>query len=285
MPAQVSNMEDVHSLLTEMGKRVVHVKDATSERMERLTADTDNDLSVVTVLEITRPFKCVDDESDVIFVWAGGILNLQWNVFTHEEFRGKFESHPTEEKQCPVCSEYVDQIRLSFCYQCKSKTCWVCVMKMALTPETIQSILLQPNEPIEEYRCHECRCPECREALEADIEGVYVRVMDHLDEFTEEQQQALLLIKLNDPQFDELLDKWKSQLQTDSITFDDLIPIHLHRGCTVRLYGLKNKKWNRKKAIIIGPKEIKNGVIRWPIQLKGKCRTKALIKQRNLKKM
>ena len=105
--------------------------------------------------------------------------------------------------------------------------------------------------------------------------------MSQLSDYTESQQAALLHIQRDDPEFEA---KWENHKQSDQY-FRRASLKQLRPGRTVKLFGLKRKSWNGKKAKIIGRKVLKSEMIKWPVQLMDGSRSKALIKQCNLQKV
>ena len=271
----VTNMEDVRSIVEEMGKRLVHITDINNQR------DTlNNDPNVVSVLEIGKKFKyqtVIDDVCDA-FIGCNNVgFPMNWNEYSRTSLRKRLSSGD-DSLECLVCFEEIEKLDTWHCRRCNATMCPVCFVKIVLTAR-------------EDFAIRPFRCPECRSKLIDNVLQFYVKVMDRLSEFEPSHQNALLCIKRHSPTFDVLLSEWKRQrISQDSIIVQRKakapgeISRQLKPGCAVKLHGLKKKNWNGRTAVIIGKKEMKNGVVRWPIQLKRKCRSKALLKECNMKK-
>ena len=107
------------------------------------------------------------------------------------------------------------------------------------------------------------------------------RVLDRLNDFTDNQKAALLFVKRNDPQSAVLIMNQQIRMQLHQ----QMAIRKLKPGKIVKLVGLKKKDWNGKKAKIIGKKVLKSDMIKWPVQLMDGSKDKALIKQCNLQKL
>lgn len=163
----------------------------------------------------------------------------------------------------------------SHCPRCNAAACVDCALKSMLTPEVTRRILHGDFSAM-------TKCAECRKELLMDIRETYHTVFHHLKEFTKPQQQVLVFLKEMDDnyQYKHLGIKYMIRMRID------IMSRCFKKGCCVTLYGLQTKKeWNGQRAIIIGDKSIKNGPIRWPIQLLNQTKIKASIKQCNLRKI
>ena len=279
----VTSMEDVRSIVKAVGKRLIHIKDTGDfkNKLDMLCMDA----TVVYVLETGERLQLEPDIDnsgcDAWIFFNGNSFSIHWNRCSQASLRKLLSSDAYDDgEECLVCFEEIGKIDSVSCMQCNATMCFVCCIKMSLT----EAINCDPEGYL-------IRCPECRSKLNGNVLQFYVRVMDRLKEFTPLQQDVLLSIKRNDPKFDLRLSDWKNKVVAQNWVIEQRKARarwqkskELKQGCTVKLYGLKKKDWNGKKAVIIGKKEVKNGVVRWPIQLKGKCKSKALLKECNMKK-
>ena len=294
-------MEDVRSIVEEMGLNLVHVGDP--KNFHDMIGLKGKDASVVYVLENGDRLKANPDSNpdsgrhgycDALLSHKGKLFKIRWNDFSRAVLRKQLCSDDND-RECLVCFEEFKVWEASRCPQCNATICAVCVMKLTLTEQIIQRIRVYEFEELEtaddDVMRAGYRCPSCRNELMIYIEKIYVRVMDRLGEFPQTQRNALLFLKDNDPKFAVRLSGWKRENKR----CEEMIEAgkakarlekskRLEQGCNVKLHGLKKKEWNGKKAVIIGKKQIKNGVTRWPIQLKGKRKSKALLKECNMKK-
>merc|ERR1711971_661061 len=105
--------------------------------------------------------------------------------------------------------------------------------------------------------------------------------MDRVQEFSDEQRKVLLWIKQHDPMYDLRYAMAKKGVKQ----IEQIAAKAFKQGTRIKLFGMKDKKWNGEKAVISGERIIKDGVFRWPVQLlngkKGKLKSKEvpIIKQ------
>ena len=259
--------EDVKSVATAMGVRF--------QLSHTMVSDPDPDVLFLYVSEL--PFHLNQAEYrggpyNAILYYAGATTPLIWHQYTKASVSKMLDGG----RECVVCLDE-GAIRISHCPRCHCSMCSICVIKMVLSPEYISQFMNGTADSRVTTPCPQCRAPLEKEAMQN-----YCTVLDRLDEFTEDQQNVLSWFKSSDPDYEVSTARWKN-------TADRLKYIQsrsFRKGCRVKLRHLKaQKQWNGKKAVIIGTKTIKNGVIRWPIRLSGNGRSKALMKPCNMFKI
>ena len=271
----VTNMEDIRLIVKEVGKRLVHFTDI----KDMLDVDIE-DPHIVSVchngeqLQLKPGIDAYDKGwvgCDAFIISKNNSFSLNWNKRSQASLRKSLSSND-DLQECLVCFEESRRVDTVSCMRCHATMCSVCYIKISMAEKV--------------SRCPECRCKES-----GIISTIYVRVMDRLSEFTPLQQYALKWIKDNDPEFEVRLAEWEKRLVAKDLSIVQRKlkarwekSRQLKPGCTVKLCGLKKKDWNGRTAVIIGKKEINNGIVRWPIQLKRKCKSKALLKECNMKK-
>ena len=207
-----------------------------------------------------------DCMEDAMLYWKNRNNSLKWDDHTKPSIRKIFEDDGSD-SDCCVCYEDLPIREALNCTKCNCKICSECLMKLCMgTPESILRIL--SGNFLSGHTC-----PECRNESAYDFRTMYHRVLDRLEKFTDEQQRAIKFADHHSPLRNTLINAWilKHPL------------VYFKPGVTVKLGHLrKQRKWNGRKAKIIGPAVIKDDILRWPIRLVGKKGTKALLKQCNM---
>lgn len=256
--------DDVESLAKELGFKFGLLN--STRLLQNFDADT-CDPDTVFLMDIGRPVPDGDrGYYDAKICWKGRQQLITWNESTRASLRKLLENDGSS-NTCAVCLEALGIRESLNCAGCNSMMCTTCVFKMSLTDAAVVGV-----------NHHQwlvgCRCPECRRDMSFDIRTMYFRVFDRLNLFSDSQRAALQLAKEYDPNCAEQMKTWKEKH-----------PLRQYgQGIVVKVYGLKTqKKWNGKKATIIGEGVVKSGVFRWPIELQIKGKPRALLKQTNLK--
>lgn len=269
----INSVKDIREVLSDLGKRLVHVKNANLCYWKQMVNPDPNFVTVIVFSDLPGFKQTLDEftrKHDAVIFWKQKSIPIKWKLYTRAALRKLFGDGDTE---CGICYENCAGDVIS-CGQCLGRMCTMCTFKIALTEEAVTRILSGDHSAIT------YQCAECRRTSWGDIKRIYVRVMDRLEEFTPEQQQALLSVKRTDRKFKVRLEEWQRQIKFKNNP--NAIWEQTSTGDGVVLHGLKKAEWNGKHALIIGEKRIKNGVIRWPVQLTDGCKSKALLKQSNL---
>ena len=207
-------------------------------------------------------------EMDAKIYWQKRAMNLDWKTCTKARIT-KYLEEDGSDSECVVCFEDLPFRESLSCSQCNSKLCPVCTFKMGLTDDNVARVM-NGNWIIGH------QCPECRTKCTYDPREWWCQVMDRMDEFTGIQRKALSFAKENDANAREHMEQWAEGHPLK----------HFKEGVRVKLHGLKGRrKWNGRKARIIGKGVVKNGVYRVPVELIGKSNERALLKQTNMRTM
>ena len=274
---------DIEEVATRMGFKFEHIKIFNGS-----INHSNDDPDTVYLMDTGKQLKFGDSTDSTkqsgpydAMLWTGktAVTGLWYDHMTKATIRRLLQSTAVE---CIVCMEEVEERDYIFCARCHGEICTVCLAKIVLTEGAMARILTGCADG--ENNCPCCRyelkyeCVKCRYTLIDECRLWSFKLMDRLDLFTEQQQRVLLFLKQSDPEFEEKLEHW-NEWGTKISSW------HFQPGSIVRLHGLKRKEWNGKKAVIIGKAQLKNNVFRWPIQLMVGNKDKALLRQRNLKKV
>eukprot|EP01084_Bolivina_argentea_P148395 259446_1 len=256
----VQNIEHLKFVVSKIGLTFKAVDDRNSATKD----------DIVYFLHVNDNFECLYGSNaptaDGLLMYKGQQLPVIFGHLPSIPTVTKHLTYDPTKKTCEICFEPTSYGCSGTCLMCHSRTCLVCMMKTTLTQRNIA--LLYSAKNILKYKC-----PVCRSGGGIDIFVVYYKVWDHLNEFTQQQKDALKFVKWNlSDQHNDLIKDWKDYRS-------------LNKGSGVLLHGLKNDKWNGKQAIIIGDVIIKNNVRRWPIQLKEQPSETASIKEANILKV
>merc|ERR1712113_920239 len=99
------------------------------------------------------------------------------------------------------------------------------------------------------------KCTVCRTSGHTNINHVYYRVWDHMEDFNDLQKTTLQFVKDNDNDFAATRKRHKRKERLH----EEMARKQLHCGRMVILDGLKKTEWNGMKAKVIGKREVRNG--------------------------
>lgn len=266
--------KDIITIAAELGIEI-QVTTNVNHAVHRPESSSKLDPDIIYLFAPDKQFEtrnCPGKPVDALLRYCGKTIVIEWgSQFTKASVR-KILTDP-HNPECIICYEKMYG-NIVACPQCNASLCLTCVLKLALTPKTVQNIL-------DGDFMMRAKCVECRTELGRDVRLIYHTVMDQLQEFPKEQQQILSHLKATNPSFESRVLKWKAMVAAARDVQDKC----LRKGRRVTLQKLKKKDWNGQKAIIIGERNVSNNVIRWPIQLLNRSKAKAQIKQCNLKKI
>lgn len=257
MAAEI-NGDVIESMVRELGLKFVRRRDTKQDIEELSWRDPGT-------VHLCDPEDTSSFGGDALICYKKRNHMMRWGETSKAAIR-KFLTEDGEASECGVCFEDVGLREAVCCAQCNSKICPVCMVKMCLTEETTRQIL--QGFPMAGHQC-----PECRNQCSYDFKMVYYQVYDRLDEFTTNQQEAIRFTMLKDDFRDIHMSYW---VQMHPLKY-------FKKGAVVKLRFLKKqKKWNGQKAKINGEYMIKGDILRWPVQLIGKYKAKALLRQNNM---
>ena len=211
---------------------------------------------------------------DALLCWKGVSHTITWDYATKASIR-KLLDQTSEEYECSVCYEKIEQFKGTICPQCACLNCAVCRIKMGLTAENQRQIKSGDFLLI-------TKRVECRVDSMVDVRLLCPQVMDRLAEFNADQQAVLKFIKENDPRYEQNYARQQIGVKETK----QIMARQFGKGKRVKIHGLKSKKWNGLQVIIIGERIVKDdGTIRWPVQSSDGSKSKASIKQCNLRKL
>ena len=207
---------------------------------------------------------------DALVVWKGETREIRWKRTGRLVIHKYFQYGAVG---CAVCFE--TKTDFWHCARCGGRLCHFCTMRLALTKEAMFLFL---------HRIFKCylKCPQCRAQFTIDPRRGIFGVMKRMAEFTQYQQNMLLFLKAAHPAFDEMYAEFLTKTKQHRI---QVYRRSFRRGCCIEIVGLRNKaEWNGERAKIVGERIVKNGSIRWPVQLQDSDE-RALLKQCNMKKV
>ncbi len=244
----------------------------------------DPDILYVCKPELLYPpnTKDAQDTRDTCILWNGGTVRIVMAEWSKAALRRYLSNENESANQCSQCKIKTHNLKKCQCPRCESTTCVVCVFKLLLGSPAFADALACWQSRADDCRCISAvplKCTDCSLKYSTDPLKLYVRVLDKMEAFNKAQRKQLLRIASLDNQQTAKLNDW-----TESIRKFDLdMAFRFCSGKTVTLRALKRKEWNGRTAKIVGNRTIKNGVIRWPIKLKGE-KQPVMIKQCNLQK-
>lgn len=127
------------------------------------------------------------DPVDAKLYWKGRVRTINWGQRTKASLRKSLIEDDAME--CAVCLEETTGLVSAACPLCHGNCCPRCLLKVALTDETVAHIL--QGEHLIDLRCF-----QCREPMHGDIRGIY-HWFDWLYSFTFENRKhfRIVLIK------------------------------------------------------------------------------------------
>ena len=257
--------KDVEAIAKELGIKFVWIKNLNDRRAkDTFKRDPDTAYMVDTGESVTDFYG----PHDFTLTWKHRNHSFKWKEVSLASIRKCLQDDGSA-AECTVCFEELPLRESSNCAQCHSKYCTTCIIRMGLTEDGMRRIMSL------DFLC-EHPCCICREPLSWDPRLHYFKVLDRMQEFTPLQQETLVFCR-----------KWDHNSALQIRVWEEKHPLkHFKPGVTVKLHGLKKqRKWNGKKAQIIGEGVVNNDTFRWPIQLLKKPRSKALLKQTNMIKL
>ena len=211
----------------------------------------------------------------LFFKWA--YRNITWDAHDKDQVVSvaavrKWIQDPHTLGECIICMENVQINEHMSCPECHSFLCTLCFLKHHLTHQAIATICARDRAAVICVRHFPNKCPQCRVKFRCDLRDSYYQVFDPLDVFSPVQRRCLEFLRDHDPDFTAIRQGW---LRARAFKVGDLVVLH----------NLNKEEWNGKVAVIIGKRTNKNGVRRWPIQLKDTSQAKVSIKENNMKKV
>lgn len=154
--------------------------------------------------------------------------------------------------------------------------CAMCSLKIGLTPQNIQRFQSGDFEMT-------FQCPECRVMMGGDLRDLYYKVLDRIEEFPQEQQDILMILKALDPVYERASANSKRAQQN----LKQLRLKQFRKECKIQIVGLEDLDsihLNGKKGVIVGDKVMQNGAIRWPVKLQDGSNERTMLRQLNMRK-
>lgn len=270
-PNQISiSRRDVEAIANRMGLRFVFIKEVIQVR------DTSYDPNIVHLFEPDTPIRNGFDPTpyNATLYYRGDQQSIRWGDCTLARIRKTLEKPASATCTCAVCYEAKCSLDFLSCPKCKIEICSVCATKMILDARAIAQI----HRGVLDFPK---RCVYCRAPVNWPVRQVCATVIAQIGELNDQQQRALLFVKNHDPTHV----AHREMMQRERVHIRQIAAKCFRKGMRVKLSGLENQEWNGKKAIIIGGQIIKNGTVRWPVNLSADRASKSLIKQCNMNYM
>ena len=111
------------------------------------------------------------------------------------------------DKTCIICYEEAKYGCSATCRSCSARTCLVCFLKHNLTEQAIEKIFSSVLMTFYAERMP-YQCVQCRATGSIDFWGIYYKVLDCINQFSELQRRAILEAKTIDGSYEEKMELW-----------------------------------------------------------------------------